>query len=1215
MAFTSKSYSCGSLGRVRKLLNLNHGNWVNVPVPQAASLTLLDIETDPNNGDNVFTVGEADVVNPTNFYGIAVSNNGGTTWNIPGGNYQSAVLSNTNMGLTFQWNEIIVVNSTLSFVVGSVNLITRFATIAMSTDGGATYNLVNWHTNCTPNPTTAGLSQMDAFSVHFANANIGVVGLHNFVIKTTDGGGTWIIMNGGTALSTAVFPNPPGTLLPIGNITGIHIKADESHIIGIGTEFIVSTTPVTNPNPAGVLIDSWQNNFITSNSPGSAPIYSGFTTNLPIGWHLGGMQSPNDNVIWASGDSKLGIHSTDHGYLGWVVPPAPGWDTTGGGPSRRAAHYYKYDSSNSLLEGLYNLSDATGNTVYWNSIGFNPPAQVLSDDFAGGLNYAPTAIWTWYQETPNPICYTLTDCANGNTVHTTVNLSAYLNKVIQVSEFPGHCFLVSEGCSQPNTPQTVTYVADFVDCATCAPPQNPCACPPGTTLVTLPDGSQACREDIVVRASGPSAGFCQKNAQSVTATSGGTWGQSNQYCRYGAAFHGETSGLSWPITFSTACTPGSQLWKDFSLNTVPVVSTTSNSLWGTGTTTDGRFNVAGVRIDPNSPCPTVPINGKYGFTYCLTVATPTTYCFGFGGLEPQILINGAAWIDSVSANQDVYLYENWNVFQLTLPAGTYIIQMAARPQGGLDTCGNFTFNNPPFTPRTPGGEVGMAFEIYQATAAALSAMTSLPPGVLVYSTLNEVGKPMDYGTAVYNYRCPCDPPPAICPSSFGNYNVINPVLDNCTVNPLNPNADPAIYVCHTYKYTAISGCCYLLTDCENPSITYITSTDLSTYLNKVIKVSEYQGCFTVSQTDCPQGVPAPPPVTLVSSYNDCPSCLPKCYTLTDCKGLVASILTNTDLSLYVGGVINITGSDVCWQVSLAQGCQGSIAVTVSNSFVDCATCSPTCYTLVNCQDSNDTIITNTDLSAVLGQVIYIDGCPGKCWQIFLSDTCDGAVSVVLDQTFADCATCLNIPPPAPVELRPRMVKPGYTTPGCDPAYTERVSCSFANAAYDNMVINRYGVTMCCNEPIEKWDIKMQLLQLRAIYDPDLCKCAFEKCCPPCAVVATITVFNPTPVCQPPTNVVATLNIPVPVCPPPTNVQAGIVISGPPCVCYMITLTKGAVCTFDYVDCNGIAKSDTLVSPSITYICSQTLPTTNCAPGLYVIQSTPGDCALGTCGAP
>jgi hypothetical protein len=387
------------------------------------------------------------------------------------------------------------------------------------------------------------------------------------------------------------------------------------------------------------------------------------------------------------------------------------------------------------------------------------------------------------------------------------------------------------------------------------------------------------------------------------------------------------------------------------------------------------------------------------------------------------------------------------------------------------------------------------------------------------------------------------------------------------------------------------------------------------YTNKIIQVAEYQGCFIVTQTQCPVGVPPPNPVTLIGSFMTCEDCLPKCYILSDCQGLVGNILTNTDLSLYVGGVINIEGSTTCWQVQLAQGCQGSIPVVVTASFVDCTACLPVCYLLVNCEDPSELKVTNTDLSIYLGQVVKIDGCPDTCWSVNLANNCNGAVPVLVETPYEDCNTCLNIQPPPPVELRPRMIKPGYTTPGCNPEYTERINRGFSQALYDKMLIDRYGITLCCNEPIDKWDVKKQLLDLRAIYDPDLCKNTFEICCPPCAVVATLVTYNPQPTCLPPTNVNATLNIPPSTCPAPTNVQAGIIIEPTqPCVCYLITvLVDGVPCNFDYVDCNGIPQSIPLFA-GINYICSITTPVTSCLPNLYNVQTTADNCLNGECGA-
>jgi hypothetical protein len=585
--------------------------------------------------------------------------------------------------------------------------------------------------------------------------------------------------------------------------------------------------------------------------------------------------------------------------------------------------------------------------------------------------------------------------------------------------------------------------------------------------------------------------------------------------------------------------------------------------------------------------------------------------------------------------------------------------MRADISGGVDSCGVFTFNGS--STRNPGTSPGFAFEIYNATAAVLAAMTTQIQlnAVLVYSTLNEVGQLMDYGVIQYNYRCPCGPIPPPCPDSYGNYNVINPVLDNCTVNSLNPNADPSIYVCHTYQYTPLGGCCFPLQDCQNPSNIILTNTDLSLIVGNVVTLQDnfgqdIPGCFQVlPQTDCDGTEVA---VTVVQDFGPypagCAACLPSCYEITSCSNPLISYIVDNDLSAYVGQVIKICpdtpGSrgetpligtccyllqnccdendkikvqcpstqyfppnlppvfnigDVldipsmapkCWMVmdkdfdcvinytnvpmvpifwpsenatvkpngcqdccpiatwtpltacdcftvELAQDCTGHVTITdiITGPFVDCTACNPPCYILTNCEDPNEYIITNTNLSAYVGQVIYIDGCPGTCWSVNLAPDCNGAVPVVVTTSFPDCISCLPpVPVPVPEDLHPRRIKPGYYTPGCPPQYTEKVNCRFAQAMYSHMLVRRYGITLCCAQDDLKWRIKKQLLDLKALYDSNLCVNLFDVCCPPCAVVATIEWFNPVQ-CPAPSNVTGQIEIPSD-CPIPNQVSVTII---------------------------------------------------------------------------
>lgn len=837
-------------------------------------------------------------------------------------------------------------------------------------------------------------------------------------------------------------------------------------------------------------------------------------------------------------------------------------------------------------------------------------------------------------------CFQLVNCQDGVTVmwitDDTLNPTLVIGQIISCNEVQGHCLEVQDSTIQPCSGTVVTGIVVWPDCQTCLTPL--CACPQGYTQVTLPNGQQVCRQDTVTLAAGP---IPPAGCEFITAVIGcptcasGNFNQNVVYNQFGAKVYQNISSNPWPVNLNiiTPCT--SLAFQDNSTGPVSVTNANSSPLWGDGSSiTSGRHNNAAVwnKFWAPTTCGGNPLVGFFGFTYCLVVSTTTTYFFAASGRSFRLVINGQIAINNPLGNQ--LGTDNLHIFPITLPPGNYILEMTGAEQGG-SACNTPTF-----------ATIGFTWEIYAGvglTPASLMAMTTPAQltAVTVYSTLNESGNKFDYGSALYNHRCP----------------FVGQALDNCFANTLNPSANPNIYVCHSYNDLPISPCCYLLTDCTNPTITYLVSSDLSAYVGNVITVMPALagapgiiGCFIVSVAPACDGTEQP--VIVVQDFGSalppidgCSACAPKCYQLTDCTGGIAPFIVSDDLSLYLGQVISVcppgTGSrgfdgienatccivltdccnpanqikvqcatppslylnqvinlssfgNTCWQVdsgsncftsplpmtpinwstevvtihqscsecapcgsgtnvvltactcftvSLAGGCVGAIPVpgTITASYQDCAACLPKCYLLVDCQDPNNTIITNTDLSLYIGQVIFIDGCPGTCWTVTLAPDCTGAIVVTVNSAFIDCDTCLNIPPPPPVELRPRSIKPGYTTPGCDPAYTEQVSCNFANAAYDEMVIKRYGITMCCNEPIEKWDIKKQLLDLRAIYDPSLCKCSINKCCPPCAIVVELVLYGPINSCIPPTNIIAVINIPPTACPPPVGIQAVITI--------------------------------------------------------------------------
>ena len=1278
MPFTARSYSCGPLGRVRRLNDLLVGpgptpgsNWVNVDVLQsvALGLTLWDIEASENNGDHVFVVGECgNGIGPVPpFYGVAVSTNGGVNWNIPTGNYVNAPLINLGNGHPFQWNEIVVIGPQIynvsgdSYIVGSSLEPTHgLAAIAKSTDGGATYNLIgltpgvgDWNLLLPlAQQANVNILNIDAWSLHF-DGLVGVVGLENLIIKTVNGGANWLIMNDGAFLTDS-FATP----LPVGNITGIHISLDQTRVSVVGPNMVVAA----GANPlAGEALNTWY-----ESSLGMAPAMT-----PGIGWHIADTRSPNDFTIQVTGDDNM--HAV--GIAGSSTWNGLGCNCGNPGINRRATHNF-VGSLIGVNPSLYNRNNQLWLSNNWVTDVFG----ILIDQASDGLNYIPTAVWTWYDEVIPPTCYELRACPPGApSIITSTNLSAVVGQVVKiVGDIRCYTVFTTLDCSAA-IPVTLQPGSPYPDCATCDPPvpptcmqlvgcdgtvviaftipgftlntpvwwsfsslpgpviykcfrafssatcvgaitvtllpvqpalsclecsnAAPCTCPPGSTLTILPDGTQVCREDIIYFADDYAPSGCQMIGALIG--SDPIFPRDLAYNQFGVAVYQDLSTRPWPVTVQSpiGCAQANFTILDNAVGLVSITNNNINPLWGDGLlVTNGRHNNAAIWNHFWAPtaCNANPTAGFYGFLHCQVVTQTTTYFFATSGRATQLKINGTIAFENTAGNQ--FGTSTLRIFPITLVAGNYVFEMNGGEYGLPGIC-----NSAPLT------TTGFVWEIYTGvglTAASLVAMTTTIQlsAVTLYSTVNESLQPFDFGALInvpYNHRC-------------ASVNAQGPqlgfTLDNCFANLLNPNANPNIYVCHRYKDVAIQGCCYVLTDCNDNAITYLTSTDLLIYAGtgQVITVAEHVGCFLVTQTVC--GPITPPIVTNVQGFADCIACTPKCYLLTDCDQFLAPFVTNTDLSLYVGGVVNIAGSSTCWQVSLAGGCQGSIPVVLTASFKSCPLCKPVCYELINCRDLTQTIITSTNLGLYVGQFIHIAG-TNICWEVSIANTCTGSVPVTFVDTFATCEDCdPTPPPPPPPPLRPRRVKPGYTTEGCDPVYTETVSCGFAKAVYDQMIITRYGVTLCCNDPIEDWAVKKQLLDLRALYDPELCKNTFDKCCPPCAMFVTITVFRPVSTCRAPTNMVVILDVPPLVCPPPTGIQVNInLYPTVPCICYYVEPLTAFGCFFSYTDCLGVNVVNQFVGVP-TYICSTVPPFTSCVFGIdYMISATPGDCLIGTCG--
>jgi hypothetical protein len=356
--------------------------------------------------------------------------------------------------------------------------------------------------------------------------------------------------------------------------------------------------------------------------------------------------------------------------------------------------------------------------------------------------------------------------------------------------------------------------------------------------------------------------------------------------------------------------------------------------------------------------------------------------------------------------------------------------------------------------------------------------------------------------------------------------------------------------------------CFELTDCNGVlDPIYSTAQSLGPYaiLGQIVQIANYDNCWEVtSVVDCDCAIN----VVVLQAFNDCASCNPNLnYILSNCDDLSTNIYTSSDLSAYVGQVVNIeTNCPGCWIVQEVNGAIPSdVAVAVDAAFDDCEACKTIYYRLSDCTDTEDDIITSTDLSDYVGSIITLDWCPNTCWTVSVSQTSAGAgVLGDISNEYTSCLQCLNsftcvckriknhdtiahnydyvdcngvaqtisilsggvsdricmkilltsfptdyvetfgncINGVCPPQIYPkRTIRPGYSTPICSTEKYETITCKSAEALYKQVLELRYGISNCCPEEDSKWLLKKQIIDLQALMDPDYA-CTINTCgCP------------------------------------------------------------------------------------------------------------------------
>ena len=205
--------------------------------------------------------------------------------------------------------------------------------------------------------------------------------------------------------------------------------------------------------------------------------------------------------------------------------------------------------------------------------------------------------------------------------------------------------------------------------------------------------------------------------------------------------------------------------------------------------------------------------------------------------------------------------------------------------------------------------------------------------------------------------------------------------------------------------------CFELTDCagiQDPI--YTTAQSLSPYatLGQVVIIEGYDNCWEVTDVvlcDCAIDV------VVLQAYEDCATCNPDPnYILTNCDDLSTIIYTSSDLSAYVGQVVNVAPDcPGCWIVDEVNGpIPSDAAITVTDAFDDCEACKTIYYKLEDCLNIEADIITSTDLSLLVGSIITLEWCPTICWTVSVSATSAnaGILGDVLNE-FEACLDCLT----------------------------------------------------------------------------------------------------------------------------------------------------------------------------------------------------------------
>jgi hypothetical protein len=207
--------------------------------------------------------------------------------------------------------------------------------------------------------------------------------------------------------------------------------------------------------------------------------------------------------------------------------------------------------------------------------------------------------------------------------------------------------------------------------------------------------------------------------------------------------------------------------------------------------------------------------------------------------------------------------------------------------------------------------------------------------------------------------------------------------------------------------------CYKLVNCQDQSLVIYTNSDsVLPYLygtNNVVKIIGRTGCWAVKELEDGEICDCPIDITITTSYATCLDCIGyTSYKLTACVGNDI-IYTLDDLSGYINNTVKLNCG--CYRIEelniLPPNPQ---SVEIEYVYNTCIECTRTYWKLTDCAGVAEDIFTYTDLSALEGSIIKIEGCD-TCWQVeFAKEPSKNSTTVQVVLNFRTCEECnVDIP--------------------------------------------------------------------------------------------------------------------------------------------------------------------------------------------------------------